>query len=67
MRRVQSAKWMYTISSLLLCVLGVVVMIWPSLSARIICYLFGGVMFFYGATKLWGYFSRDIYRLGLSV
>lgn len=63
MRRVQSAKWMYTISSLLLCVLGVVVMIWPSLSARIICYLFGGVMFFYGATKLWGYFSRDIYRL----
>lgn len=63
MRRVQSAKWMYSISSLLLCVLGLVMIIWPALSARIVCYLFGGVMIFYGATKLWGYFSRDIYRL----
>lgn len=63
MRRVKSAKWMYSISSLLLCVLGLVMIIWPALSARIVCYLFGGVMIFYGATKLWGYFSRDIYRL----
>ncbi len=62
-RRVKAAKISYITLSVLLCVMGVLVMIFPEVSARIICYMLGGFMIAYGAIKLVGYFSRDIFSL----
>lgn len=66
MRSVKSmkmAKIGYIIMSLLLCMLGVALIVFPKLSASVIAVLFGTVLVLFGIVKLVGYFSRDLFRL----
>ncbi len=57
------AKLGYIILSVALCALGVVLMACPGLSARRLGLLCGGVFLAFGAVKLVGYFSKDLFRL----
>lgn len=60
---VRAAKLGYILTSLLLCVAGVLLMLLPDASAAVICYVAGGLLILCGAIKLVGYFSKDLYRL----
>lgn len=62
-RCIQTAKAGYLAVSAALCVLGVVLILFPGISAKALCYILGGVMAVYGIVKMVGYFSRDLYRL----
>ncbi|MGI5856770.1 MAG: HdeD family acid-resistance protein [Candidatus Merdivicinus sp.] len=62
-RSIQTAKTGYLIVSAALCVLGVLLMVFPGISARALCYILGGILTVYGIIKMVGYFSRDLYRL----
>lgn len=59
----QTAKIGYVIVSLLLCVLGVVMIVVLDFSASLIGTLCGIILIVFGAFKLVGYFSKDLYRL----
>ena len=59
----QTAKIGYVIVSLLLCVLGVVMIVVPDFSASLIGTLCGIMLIVFGAFKLVGYFSKDLFRL----
>ena len=63
MKAVKQAKWCYIAVSILLCLIGLTLAIYPTLSAFTICYILGGICVFYGITKIIGYFSNDIYNL----
>lgn len=62
-RTIQTAKTGYVIMSVLLCALGVILMVCPEMSVYVVCRITGIVMCVYGAVKIIGYFSRDLYRL----
>ena len=49
--------------SVLLCVLGVVLFVWPGVSVAVIGELLGIGMIVFGAVKVAGYLSRDLFRL----
>lgn len=49
--------------SVLLCVLGVVLFVWPGVSVTVIGELLGIGMIVFGAVKVAGYLSRDLFRL----
>lgn len=57
------AKTGYIIMSLVFCTAGAVFMAKPDLSASLIGRVLGVAMILFGAVKLVGYFSRDLYRL----
>ena len=57
------AKTGYIVMSLVFCAAGVVFMARPDLSASLIGRVLGVAMILFGAVKLVGYFSRDLYRL----
>lgn len=57
------AKTGYIVMSLVFCAAGVVFMARPDLSASLIGRILGAAMILFGAVKLVGYFSRDLYRL----
>ena len=57
------AKVGYIVMSALFCVLGAVLLIWPDVSVRWFGRLLGIGMLIFGAVKLVGYFSRDLFRL----
>ena len=59
----KTAKIGYIVMSVLFCVLGVVLLLTPDVSARWIGRLLGIGMIVFGAVKLVGYFSRDLFRL----
>lgn len=59
----RTAKIGYIVLSALLCVFGIVLMLYPGLSAKMLGVLCGVVMILFGVVKLVGYFSRDLYRL----
>ena len=59
----QTAKIGYVIVSLLLCVLGVGMIVVPDFSASLIGTLCGIMLIVFGAFKLVGYFSKDLFRL----
>ena len=62
-KRLRTAKIGYLILSAALCVLGVVLIAMPELSAQWLCRFAGGLMLVFGTIKIIGYFSRDLYRL----
>ena len=62
-RPVRAAKVSYTVISLLFCALGIVLMAVPEFSVPWIGRLLGVGMIVFGAIKLLGYFSRDLFRL----
>lgn len=60
---VTAAKVGYIVMSAFLCLLGIVFIIKPSGSARVIGIALGAAMILFGAVKLVGYFSKDLFRL----
>ena len=59
----RTAKIGYIVVSALLIALGAALLIWPEVSAAWIGRLLGIGMIAFGAIKLVGYFSRDLFRL----
>ena len=62
-RSIQTAKVGYLVISAALCILGVLLIVYPTISAKVLCYILGGVLTVYGIIKMVGYFSKDLYRL----
>ena len=62
-KRIQTAKIGYILTSLMLCALGVVLIVCPGVSAGLLCKISGVIMVLFGAIKIIGYFSKDLYRL----
>lgn len=60
---IKAAKTGYIIMSLLYCVLGVLMIVNPSLSAVVIARICGAVLIGFGIIKIAGYFSKDLFRL----
>lgn len=63
MKRLRRAKIAYGAISLAMLVLGVVLILYPDVSALVVCNIIGCVLAAFGIVKLVGYFSRDLYRL----
>ena len=61
--RIRIAKIGYFVISVLLCALGSVLILYPELSAALLCRSLGVLLGVYGVIKLIGYFSKDLYRL----
>lgn len=59
----KAAKTSYIISSAAFCIIGLVLMIHPSFSVSVIGVICGISMMFFGAVKILGYFSKDLFRL----
>lgn len=57
------AKTGYVVMSVVFCVVGVLFIALPARSAVMIGRVLGAAMVVFGAVKLVGYFSRDLYRL----
>lgn len=59
----RAAKTGYIVMSLLFCAMGLVLLLAPEISAVRIGRLLGSFVIVFGAVKLVGYFSRDLFRL----
>ena len=59
----QTAKIGYLVISALLCMMGVLVIVHPEASMHTVGILCGLMLIAFGAIKLLGYFSKDLYRL----
>lgn len=59
----KTAKIGYIVLSAVLCVLGLVLILFPKFSASMLGVACGIVLILFGIVKLVGYFSRDLYRL----
>lgn len=59
----RTAKIGYIVISVLLCAMGILLIVWPELSASVIGIICGILLIVFGAVKLIGYFSKDLYRL----
>ena len=59
----KTAKIGYIVLSAVLCVLGLVLILFPDFSASMLGVAWGIVLILFGIVKLVGYFSRDLYRL----
>lgn len=57
------AKAGYIVMSAVFCLVGLMFVIWPDISAASLGYLFGAAMIVFGAIKLIGYYSKDLFRL----
>lgn len=57
------AKYGYIAISIVFCLVGVALMVFPAPSARTIAIFCGVAMLVFGAVRLVGYFSRDLFRL----
>lgn len=57
------AKTGSIVTSILLCILGVLLMVNPAISVQVLGILCGVVLVVFGIIRLVGYFSRDLYRL----
>ncbi len=59
----KTAKTGYIAASLLLCIAGILLMLFPNTSMRVVCIALGIGLMVYGIVKISGYLSRDLYRL----
>ena len=57
------AKTGYIAVSILLAVLGIVLIAWPTFSVNALGVICGILLILFGGVKLVGYFSKDLYRL----
>ena len=60
---IQAAKSGYIIVSVLLCVLGAALIADPAFSVLLLCRLSGPLLVLFGAIRIVGYVSKDLYRL----
>lgn len=59
----RAAKTGYITISVIYCILGLALIIHPSFSARLVGILCGVSLIIFGAVKILGYFSKDLFRL----
>ena len=59
----KTAKTGYIAASVLLCLAGILLMLFPNTSMRVVCIALGIGLMVYGIVKISGYLSRDLYRL----
>ena len=59
----KTAKFGCIASSIMFCIFGVLLMIFPEISVSMIGTLVGCLMIAFGAFKIVGYFSKDLFRL----
>ena len=59
----RAAKIGYIVMSVLFCLLGLVLLVWPNLSISLIGIAAGVMLIVFGLVKLGGYFTRDLYEL----
>ncbi len=57
------AKIGYIVMSAVFCVVGLMFIIWSDVSAGLLGYLLGVAMIVFGAIKIVGYYSKDLFRL----
>ena len=57
------AKIGYIVISVLLCIMGTLLLLFPNISIRVMGILCGITLVVFGVIKLVGYFSRDLFRL----
>lgn len=60
---IRSVRLAYLLLSAGVCLLGLVLIAAPEISARVLCRLGGGLLALFGVVKILGYCSRDLYRL----
>lgn len=60
---VKKAKYLHITLALCMVLLGLFMIIWPTVSATTIAYIFGVVTLITGIIKIMSYFSKDIYNL----
>lgn len=60
---IRTAKIGYIVMSLALCALGVTLIVSPEISSAVLGTVMGIIMIVFGAVKLVGYFSKDLFRL----
>lgn len=60
---IQAAKSRYIIVSVLLCVLGAALIADPAFSVLLLCRISGLLLALFGAIRIVGYVSKDLYRL----
>ena len=60
---IKAAKTGYIILSSLLCVFGLLLIIFPTISLRVLTPILGIMLIIFGIAKIAGYFSKDLYRL----
>lgn len=63
MRAIRIAKSGYIVSSVTFCILGLLLLIYPNVSAAVLCRTIGILLLVCGSFKIFGYLSRDLYRL----
>ena len=59
----RTAKVGYIVMSLALCAFGIVLIVLPDISAKILGIICGVIAAAFGCVRLVGYFSKDLYRL----
>ena len=59
----QTAKIGYFIMSAVFCAVGILLILFPQMSAYTLCRMLGAILVLYGIIKMIGYFSKDLYRL----
>lgn len=62
-RTLQCAKWLYIVTSVLLCLSGAVLLICPGIALEIVCDAFGVLLLIFGVGKFTGYFSNEKFHL----
>lgn len=63
MKAVRIAKGGYVGSSIAFCVVGILLLLHPEVSAEVICRVMGILLAVWGGFKICGYLSQDLYRL----
>ena len=59
----KTAKIGYVVSSILFCIFGLLLIIFPEISVSLIGTMIGVSMILFGIIKIIGYFSKDLFRL----
>lgn len=63
MKNLKKWKWGYIALTIAVMLLGLCLMIWPGISAGVLCGLFGGVLLLVGAIRIVSYFQRGVSAL----
>lgn len=59
----KAAKWGYIVTSVIFCMTGILIIVYPDISVSVFCYVLGALLAGTGMIKIIGYFSRDLYML----
>lgn len=63
MKKIKKIKWAYITVSVFMIILGILLIIFPKISALTLCCVIGTLITLFGIVKLIGYFSKDLYQL----